>query len=69
MLSCPLQLGRSLTVVIFVAGELKYRVSVLSDSIPKYIKMNNGRVEFQKGAKVVGYGYILVYIGINDLSE
>ncbi len=83
MLSCPLELGRSLMTVIFVADELKYRELVLSDSILKYVKLNNGRVDFQKGAKVlqladkvvfgqvsvVGYGYILVHVGINDLSE
>ncbi len=83
MLSYPLQLGRSLTIVIFVADELKYRALVLSDTTPKYIKLNNGWVYFQKGVKVlqladkvvfgqvsvVGYGYILVHVGINDLSE
>ncbi len=83
MLSCPLLLGRSLTMVIFVADELNYLALVLSDSIPKYVKLNNGRVDFQKCAKVlqladkvvfgqvsvVGYGYILVHVGINDLSE
>ncbi len=82
-LSCPLRLGRSLTLVIFVADELKYQALLLSDSIPNYIKRNNGRVDFQKGSKVlhladkvvfgqvsvVGYGYILVHVGINDLSE
>ncbi len=82
-LSCPLRLGRSLTLVIFVADELKYQALLLSDSIPNYIKLNNGRVDFQKGSKVLhladkvvfgqvsveGYGYILVHVGINDLSE
>ncbi len=70
-------------MVIFVADELKYRALVLSDSIPKYAKLKNCRVDFQKGAKVlqladkvvfgqvsvVGYGYILVHVAINDLSE
>ncbi len=83
MLSCPLELGRSLMVVKFVSEELKYWALVLLDSIPKYVKLNNGRVDFHKGANVfqladkvlfgqvsvVGYDYILVHVGINDISE
>ncbi len=81
VLSCPLELGRSLMIDIFVADDLKYWALLLSDSIPKYVKLNNGRVYFHKGAtvlqladkvvfrqvSVVGYGYILVHVGINDV--
>jgi len=56
---------------------------VLTDSVPKNVKVKNGMVNVHRGDKILqladrvvfgqvsvkGYGYLLVHAGINDLSE